>query len=112
MLRALLLSLFLFPVGSLALVAETSAAETVRYRLENWKAKHIHEVAKADQLTDTLKKLGCEVQKAEHNGHIDVKYRCPQWRQISLESEDEAARWEKWLKQNLFQTERKPKPAG
>lgn len=111
MLRAFLLSLVLFPVCSLALVAETSAAETVRYRLENWKAKHMHDTAKADQLADTLQKLGCEVQKAAHNGHIDVKYRCPQWRQISVEAK-EAVRWEKWLKANSFQTERIPKPAG
>jgi hypothetical protein len=112
MLRAFILSLVLLPVCALTVVAETSAAETVRYRLENWKAKHIHDVAKADQLTDILKKLGCEVQKAEHNGHIDVKYRCPQWRQISPETEDEVVRWEKWLRQHSFQTERKPKPAG
>lgn len=106
MFRAVLFLLILSPLLASVAVAETSASEVVRYRLENWKRKHIHDTAKAEQLADVFKKLGCEVEKADHNGHIDIKYRCPQWRQITIDSSEEAVRWEKWLKQNLFQTER------
>jgi hypothetical protein len=84
-----------------------SAAEIVRYRLPDWKAKHLHDAAKADKIADTLKKLGCEVTKADHNGHIDVKYRCPEWRQLSLDSHEEATKWEAWFKEFRFQTEHK-----
>jgi hypothetical protein len=52
------------------------------------------------------------VQKNAHNGHVDIKYRCPQWRQLTLEKPEEAVRWEKWLKQNLFETQRMPKGGG
>ena len=90
-----------------ALPAIASADEIVRYQLSDWKAKHIHDTKKADTIAQTLKKLGCELKKAEHNGHIDVKYRCPKWRQLDLDSHAEAHKWESWLKEFGFRTEHK-----
>lgn len=83
------------------------ADEIVRYQLTNWKSKHIHDVKKAETIVATLKKLGCEVKSHQHNGHLDVTYRCPKWRQLELESHDEAHKWESWLKEFEFQTEHK-----
>lgn len=85
--------------------SSAQAAEIVRYKLADWKAKHIHDAKKADTISDTLKKLGCETARAEHNGHIDVRYRCPQWRQLDLKTHEEASKWEKWLKDYHFETE-------
>ncbi len=112
MIRFLLLAFCFSPLWVNDATADSGAPELVKYRLESWKAKHIHDTAKADQLADILKKLGCEVQKNAHNGHVDIKYRCPQWRQLTLEKPEEAVRWEKWLKQNLFETQRMPKGGG
>ncbi len=84
-----------------------SAAEIVRYRAPEWKQKHIYESAKAEKITETLKKLGCEVQQADHSGHIDVKYRCPNWKQLDLKTHEEAHKWESWFKEFQFQTEHK-----
>lgn len=86
---------------------EVSAEEVVRYQLTEWKAKHIHDAKKADTISTTLKKLGCELKKGQHDGHIDVKYRCPKWRQLDLDSHDEAHKWEKWLKEYGFKTQHK-----
>ncbi len=96
---------FLLLVGMLTLSA--SAAEIVRYRLPTWKAKHIHDSKKADIIADTLGKLKCELERKEHDGHIDVRYRCPQWRQLELKTHEEAHKWEKWLKDYEFETEHK-----
>ena len=90
-----------------ALPAIAGADEIVRYQLSDWKAKHIHDAKKADTIAKTLKKLGCELKKDQHNGHIDVKYRCPKWRQLSLDSHADAHKWEKWLKEFGFKTEHK-----
>ncbi len=78
--------------------------EAVEYRLEKWMASHMHDSKKAEELSNTLKKLNCEVQIAEHSGHIDVKYRCPKWQTLTLKTHDEAHKWEKWLKDRGFET--------
>lgn len=108
------LMLLAFAVASCVMAApqQAGAEEIVRYQLTDWKRKHIHDLAKAEKIADSLKKLGCEVEKAEHNGHIDIRYRCPQWRQIKPKTHDEAARWEKWFKEFGFQVEHVHGPAG
>lgn len=85
----------------------TNAGEIVRYKAEKWQAKHIHDTKKAETIAATLTKLGCEVKKEEHNGHLDVRYRCPQWKQMELKTHEEASKWEKWFKEYGFQTEHK-----
>ncbi len=90
-----------------AVSASANAAEIVRYRLPDWKAKHIHDAKKADTISETLKKLGCELKREQHNGHIDVKYKCPEWKQLELGTHEEASKWETWLKEYEFQTEHK-----
>ena len=67
-------------------------------------SKAIHDSAKADTIVKTLTRLGCEVKKSQHGGHVDVRYRCPKWRQLRCDSHSEAHRWEKWLKEFSFQT--------
>lgn len=102
MFNRLILSLCLSMIPAMAM-----AEETVRYQLTDWKAKHIHDAKKADTIVTTLKKLGCEVKKHSHAGHIDVTYRCPKWRQLSLDSHADAHKWENWLKEFNFKTEHK-----
>lgn len=102
MIRLIVLVLLMTALPSLA-----SGEEIVRYQLTDWKAKHIHDDKKADTIAKTLKKLGCEIKKDQHNGHIDVKYRCPKWKELKLKTHDEAHKWEKWLKEFEFKTEHK-----
>ena len=84
--------------------AMASGAELVKYQLTNWKAKHIHDTKKSDVIAKTLTKLKCEVKKEQHNGHIDLKYRCPKWHTLELKTHEEAHKWEKWLKEYGFTT--------
>ncbi len=102
MIRMLVLAVALAAVPSIA-----ASDEIVRYQLTDWKAKHIHDTKKADTIAKTLKKLGCELKKEQHNGHIDVKYRCPKWHELKLNSHDEAHKWEAWLKEYNFKTQHK-----
>jgi hypothetical protein len=102
-----MIRLIAFVLLMTALPSLASGAEIVRYQLTDWKAKHIHDAKKADTITKTLKDLGCEVKRDQHNGHIDVKYRCPKWKELKLKTHDEAHKWEKWLKEFEFKTEHK-----
>jgi len=87
--------------------AQTPAAPgfVVKYRLASWKTSHLHDTAKAKQMHDVLKKnLGCEVELHDHDGHLDLRYRCVSWRSITLASDAQAHQWVDWLKGRGFET--------
>ena len=81
---------------------QANAGEVVHFQCKEWKAKHLHDAKKAKTIAGTLKKLGCEVKEAKHNGHIDVKYRCPKEKHLPVKSHTEAVKWEKWFKEYGF----------
>jgi hypothetical protein len=72
-------------------------AEMVQYRLTDWKARHIHDNNELAQLLALYRGLGCEVTTSGHNGHTDVKARCPEWMEIKVQSHDAANAWQKFL---------------
>ena len=86
---------------------EADEKYTVDYRLKNWKTVHFEDAKRAKTHVETVKKLGCEVKQEDHGGHIDVTYRCPEWKTMSVKSHDEAHKWEKWLKASGFETKHK-----
>lgn len=96
-----------FALTTISIPLVATADEIVRYQCKDWKAKHIHDTQKAGTIAGTLQKLGCELKRDQHDGHIDVKYRCPQWRELKLNSHADAHKWEKWLKEYGFSTEHK-----
>lgn len=108
MFRCLLIVAALVAAPAFASCSTASAAdEIVRFQCKEWKAKHIHDTKKADTIAATLKNIGCEVVKEQHNGHLDVKYRCVEWKELKLDTHEEAHKWEKWLKEYGFKTEHK-----
>jgi hypothetical protein len=76
----------------------------VEYRLEAWKTAHFHESPQAETHLKTLKSLGCEVKTSNHDGHLDVAYRCPQWRSLAVNTDAGAHKWEGWLRRAGFET--------
>jgi len=89
-----------------AFAASTSAAdrEIVAYRLASWKTVHFDDAQQADIHVKTIQRLGGEVKTGDHGGHIDVSFRCPQWREISFDSHTKAHNWENWLIASGFET--------
>ena len=84
--------------------AFAAGKEIVAYRLAKAKTLEFEDTKKADQHYSTVKKLGCEAKKDNHNGHVDVTYRCSKWRQLELDSHKAAHAWERWLKASGFET--------
>lgn len=76
--------------------------ETIAFQLPRWKTIHFDDAAKAKQHADTLKKLGCEVKQGQHAGHIDLTYRCVQWKSMDVETHQLAGQWSGWLKSSGF----------
>lgn len=78
----------------------TSTAETkktIGFRSVAWQTRHIHDMAVARDLIASLKKIGCEVTQHDHNGHLDVRYRCATWKSITVENDEFAKQWTEWL---------------
>lgn len=103
MTRFLALALLLI-VGSQFFASSQAAVagEVVHFQCKEWKAKHIHDAKKAEKIAETLKRLKCEVKKEQHNGHIDIKYRCQKQLDLPVKSHVEAVKWEKWFKEYGF----------
>jgi biotin operon repressor len=76
----------------------------VGFRLLEWKTIHAESEAAAKENVSSLKKIGCEVQMSNHGNHIDVRYRCPQWKAMELPTDQLAAQWTEWLKGKSLET--------
>lgn len=63
---------------------------------------HFNDAAKAKQHAEMVKKLGCEVKQGQHAGHIDLTYRCVEWKSIAVETHALAEQWSGWLKSSGF----------
>ena len=75
----------------------TEAKKTIGFRVVNWQHKHIHDMAEAEKLIASLEKIGCEVTRQDHNGHLDVRYRCATWKSITVENDEFQKQWTDWL---------------
>lgn len=71
--------------------------ELVQFRLAEWRSKHTHKAAELSQFTALCRGLGCEVETVSHGNHTDVKFRCPEWREVELPSHVAATSWQKFL---------------
>lgn len=80
------------------------AAESIAYRLSDWKEMHFDDPGKASQHLAAVKKLGCEARQDSHGGHTDVVYRSPKWQALEVANDELAHQWEAWLKGAGFQT--------
>ena len=78
------------------------SAETLAFFLSKWHTLHFEDAGKAMQHAEMVQKLGCEVRQEGHSGHIDVTYRCTEWKSIKVASHDLAEQWLGWLKGSGF----------
>lgn len=81
-----------------------AAKELIRYRLVDWRVVHTSKVQEAKKLAVTLTKLKCEVKQADHGNHVDIRYRCKEWKELQLPTHAAAHQWETWLKKYGFET--------
>ena len=69
----------------------------IGFRLQEWKAIHSHSDQEAAETVAALKKVGCEVTTEQHGDHTDVKYRCPEWKSLSLATDQLVNQWSTWF---------------
>ncbi|MCA9159426.1 MAG: hypothetical protein KDA72_13920, partial [Planctomycetales bacterium] len=67
------------------------------FRIMDWKTSHIDDADAAATHAQTLRKLGCEVKTAQHNGHSDVQCRTVYWKSLALDTQEQLQQWKSWL---------------
>lgn len=95
------------PNAARSAVPVAQAAAPLRklgFRVTDWKTIHSKSAAEAQEDITTLKKIGCEVVSSDHGNHIDVKYRCPEWKSIKLATPDLVTQWSQWCKTKGMET--------
>ncbi len=79
-------------------------AVAVHFRMPKSATRHVTEADQAKELLAIYSGLGCEVQQAQHSGHIDLTVSCPNWRNLIFETHEQAHSMQKWLQEHGFQT--------
>ncbi len=85
--------------------APQRGAIAVDYHQTEWQSQHFDDERKAGEFLAICKGLGCETRKGDHDGHIDVSFRCPATRNLICVDHDEAHSIQAWLEKKGFQTE-------
>jgi hypothetical protein len=91
-------------INTKAFGQEPHAESTIAYRLPENKTLHFDDLQKASEHLEAVKKLGCEVTPAGHDGHNDVTYRCPKWKSLTLANDELVHQWEEWFEAAGFET--------
>lgn len=83
---------------------QQTLVKKVGFRLANWRTIHGDGTKATQDTVETLQKIGCEVRQSNHGGHVDISFRCPSWKTVSVQSNDQSQQWHQWLVNNEFET--------
>ena len=80
------------------------SAKLVGYRATSWNTVHTSSKAEAEQTLATLKRIGCEVETNNHGDHVDIKFRCEEWRSMKVKTHTLQSQWSNWCEQQGMET--------
>jgi len=84
--------------------AQPQVVKKVGFRMASWRTIHGDGTKATTDLVTTLQKIGCEVKQDNHGGHTDISFRCPSWKTVSVQNDDQSNQWHQWLVGNEFET--------
>ena len=87
-----------------AAAAQPQVVKKVGFRMANWRTIHGDGTKATTDLVTTLQQIGCEVKQDNHGNHTDISFRCPSWKTVSVQSDDQSNQWHQWLVNNEFET--------
>ena len=76
----------------------------VGFRAPEWKTLHTSSTEEAEQLIATLNRIGCEVESNNHGDHVDVRFRCEEWRSMKVKTHALQAQWSNWCENQGLET--------
>ena len=84
--------------------SESKVMKKVGFRSKEWKTIHGHDEKAAQTNIATLKKIGCEVTTQQHGDHMDIRFRCADWKTMQLPSVELQTQWSTWLQDKGLET--------
>ncbi len=87
-----------------SLDAAAKNVELLEFRLAKAKRVHLHDEKMAKSYDKSFKSLGIACELHQHDGHFDLAFECPKWKQAEFATHAEVEKWEKWLKALGFET--------
>lgn len=78
------------------IVKAKGTATKIGFRLKAWKTIHADSADGVQETIATLKKIGCEVESDNHGNHIDIRYRCLNWKSMRLATDQLVDQWTTW----------------
>ncbi len=84
--------------------AQSQVVKKVGFRMAKWRTVHGDGTQATTDLVSTLQKIGCEVKQDNHGGHADISFRCPNWKSIPVQDDNQTNQWHQWLVNNEFET--------
>ncbi len=85
-------------------VQPSEVARKVGFRMANWRTIHGDGAQAAQDTIATLQGIGCEVKQENHGGHVDIVFRCPSWKAINVQDDQQSGQWRQWLVNHQFET--------
>ena len=79
-----------------------SSRQRISFRTIKPMSAHFKSASELESTEKTLKQLGCDTSRAQHDGHTDLKYESKFWKSLSLKDAAEVKRWEAWLASKGF----------
>ena len=83
---------------------QPAIVKKVGFRMANWRTVYGDGTQATTKLVSTLQEIGCEVKQDDHGGHKDISFRCPSWKTVSVQNDDQSNQWHQWLVDNEFET--------
>jgi hypothetical protein len=74
-----------------------ASLKKIGFRALEWQAIHAGSTKEAEEIVGSLQKIGCEVTTEQHGDHLDVKYRCVEWKSLELATDQLIAQWSTWF---------------
>ncbi len=87
-----------------ATATQAAVVKKVGFRMANWHTVHGDGTKATTDMISTLQEIGCEVKQDNHGGHMDISFRCPSWKTVNVQDDDQSNQWHQWLVDNEFET--------
>lgn len=76
----------------------------VTFILPEPQVAHAYSMHDAFDLQTTFGELGVDTSQTTHESHYHVKYECPRWKTVTVETHDSVRDWKRWLHSMGFAT--------
>lgn len=69
----------------------------VNFRQPEWQNFNARDQRQAQHTIETLQSIGIDATSAEAEGHFEVRFQCPNWKSIKVDTNQQLVQWQQYL---------------